>query len=98
MIHLYAAVCVAHRLAEFIDLDVQFRGIARGPAYALQALSFQGRSQCGSSLPSLLAFTHNMESTDPRIKVHAPRSLATDLSLGSILLNYSNSVELSIVM
>ena len=93
MIHLCAAVFMAHHFAEFTDLDARFRNIARGSVFALQAFRRDGTLNYGSSLLSLLEFTRNTESTDPRDKVYAPRGLATDLPSASILPDYTKSVE-----
>ena len=94
MIHLCAAVFMAHHFSEFTKLDARFRNIARGPVFAFQAFRrLDGTFTYGSSLLSLLESTRSTESTDPRDKVYAPRGLATDLSPASILPDYTKSVE-----
>ncbi len=84
---------MAHHFAGSTDLDARFHNIARGSAFGIQAFRRDGIFNYGSSLLSLLEFTRNTESTDPRDKVYAPRGLATDLPLTSVLPDYSKSVE-----
>ena len=84
---------MAHHFSEPADLDARFHNFARGSAFGLQAFRRDGKFRYGSSLLSLLEFTRNTKSTDPRDKVYAPHGLATDLLLTSVLPDYSKSVE-----
>lgn len=93
MIHLCVAVYMTHYFAEFTDLNARFHNIVRDSAFGIQIFRRDEIFNYDNSLLSLLKFTRNTESTDSRDKVYASRDLATDLSLISVLLDYSKSVK-----
>lgn len=93
MILLNAAVYIAHHFSKYTDIDFEFRDIARGPVFAIEIFRDNGKFRYGDTLLELLDYLRTTESSEPRDKVYAPLSFASDATVADIHPDYSKSLE-----